>query len=150
MNIEFIQNRLGEIVKEKKIPMSSIAKKCNFSVPGFYRTIKGGNFRIDLLLKIAEIIEVPVSYFFQDENTRMDMKMNIEISISQVEDKLNIEARYLNFGDINILDTLCILDSLKKTTENNLSYYMIKNKIKFTEKTAEKVLSKIKLSELEK
>lgn len=66
-SVELVRN----ICKERKIPISRLEKDCGFS-NGYIRKLKEGKFPSDRLLKIAEYLDVPLSYLMtgeEDSNT---------------------------------------------------------------------------------
>lgn len=56
-----------QICEERKIPISRLEKDCGFS-NGYIRKLKEGKFPSDRLLKIAEYLELPLSYLMTGEN----------------------------------------------------------------------------------
>ena len=55
------------ICEERKIPISRLEKDCGFS-NGYIRKLKEGKFPSDRLLKIAEYLELPLSYLMTGES----------------------------------------------------------------------------------
>jgi hypothetical protein len=74
--------------------------------------------------------------------------MKIEIDVIIDDNKFKIKANLKDMQDLSCGDLLRIINSLKKTTENNLANLLMKKNIKLTNKNANKVLSEIKVSEL--
>lgn len=66
-SVELVKN----ICKERKIPISRLEKECGFS-NGYIRKLQEGKFPSDRLLKIAEYLELPLSYLMTGENKPMN------------------------------------------------------------------------------
>lgn len=62
-SVELVKN----ICKERKIPISRLEKECGFS-NGYIRKLQEGKFPSDRLLKIAEYLELPLSYLMTGKN----------------------------------------------------------------------------------
>ena len=62
-----VADRIKEICNEKRITIPQLAEKIGVS-KGFYTTLKNNTLRVDTLIKISEILEVPLKSFFDDED----------------------------------------------------------------------------------
>lgn len=82
-----IADKIKEICSEKRMTIPQLAEKIGMS-KGFYTTLKNNTLRVDTLLKIAEVLEVPVNTFFDIEQLPSDKEINtleIEILESQLD-----------------------------------------------------------------
>ena len=59
-------NKLRKIIELKKITQKEIAEKIGLSSNAFSAALKKGDFKVSMLEKIAEVLDVPVSYFFDE------------------------------------------------------------------------------------
>lgn len=91
-----IADKIKEICSEKRMTIPQLAEKIGMS-KGFYTTLKNNTLRVDTLLKIAEVLEVPVSTFFEDENDQWPKSKLIEEVKKLDEEKVRIskENEYL-------------------------------------------------------
>lgn len=64
-------NKINLLREQRKVTQSQLAQKIGISVVGLQQALKKGDFKISLLLRIADYFKVPVSYFF-DELALMD------------------------------------------------------------------------------
>lgn len=60
-----VADRIKEICNEKRITIPQLADKIGVS-KGFYTTLKNNTLRVDTLIKISEILEVPLKSFFDE------------------------------------------------------------------------------------
>ena len=62
MNISKLRN----IIEKKRITQKEIAVKIGLSENALSTALKKGDFKISMLEKIAEVLGVPVGYFFEE------------------------------------------------------------------------------------
>jgi transcriptional regulator with XRE-family HTH domain len=60
-------NKIKSLASENKISLKELADKINLSEQGLHSGIKKQTLSVTNLEKIAEVLEVPVSYFFEDK-----------------------------------------------------------------------------------
>lgn len=60
---------IRDLCKEKNISLSKLAHDCNISFSGLQSIFAKNSSKIETLEKIADYLEVPVSYFFSDESS---------------------------------------------------------------------------------
>jgi len=59
-------NKIRDLMKEKKVTAAFLSRKIKMSVLGFNKSLSNESMKIEVLEKIALILEVPVSYFFDE------------------------------------------------------------------------------------
>lgn len=118
-----ILHKIKILLKEKKINYEEFAKKINVSKPTVVNYFAGrSKIDIDTIQKIAEVLEVDISYFFGNENK----PTNLEQYKNSEPYKL---VKYLNTN--KLLNKIDLYDSLKESTiEMNIEkrfvrYYLI-------------------------
>ncbi|MCF6242510.1 MAG: helix-turn-helix domain-containing protein [Bacteroidales bacterium] len=67
-----ISEKIRHLYKSKGLTIESLAKELNITQPGFSKMLKTNDFKISALQKIANILDVPITYFFED-NEREDI-----------------------------------------------------------------------------
>ena len=102
---------IKKISAEKGITLTHVAEKTNMSVQNLHRCIRDGRIEAGDLEKIAKILDVPVSLFFDETSsisavsTKGGMKLcqgcvDKEKIIRLLEDKVNyLEDRLEEYGD---------------------------------------------------
>jgi len=64
---------IRELCKDKKITLSELSEKINISYAGMQRILSTNSTKIDTLEKIADVLNVPISSFF-DESKKNQLK----------------------------------------------------------------------------
>lgn len=62
-----ITNKIENLRTIKKISQTDFAKKIGMTQTGYSQMIKNNDLKVSTLQKIAEILEKPVSYFFDEK-----------------------------------------------------------------------------------
>ena len=65
-----ISNKIEQLRKEKNVKQTDIAQAIGFTVSGYQKAIQANDFKVSTLEKIAEALEVPVTYFFEDSGDK--------------------------------------------------------------------------------
>ena len=60
-------NRIRTLCESKKIHITDLARKCGITPQSIHDAINRNSTKTEYLEKIAGILEVPISYFFDDE-----------------------------------------------------------------------------------
>lgn len=60
-------SRLIKLFNAGKFTKAELAKKCGISRPTVDNALNGGNIQVDTLEQLAKFFDVPVGYFFEDE-----------------------------------------------------------------------------------
>ena len=103
---ENIQKRLNELGKTMKELVTNI----EMSEPGLYKMFSNGSMKIKTLIKIANVLEMPIEYFFQSNDYNSPKQNQI------LEDQnlgYNTNNRVLDELEIIKKQNQEILDSLK-------------------------------------
>ncbi|MBN2664560.1 MAG: helix-turn-helix transcriptional regulator [Bacteroidales bacterium] len=102
-----IINKIENLRKSKLLNQTEIAKKIGMSLNGYNKAVVNGDFKLSTLTKIANVLGVPVSYFFEESgksdgilngNQINGSNNNVSIKINQYQneiDKLKQEVNYL-------------------------------------------------------
>jgi len=89
-----IGSKLKELIKERKTNVNKLAERAGVAPTTLYSIIDRDNTKadIDVLIKIAGILDVPVEYF--SDNYNPNIKINMVVS--EFERKLISDFRKLN------------------------------------------------------
>lgn len=117
-------DKIKSLAEKKGISIRDLSEKINLTAEGIYQNIRKNSIKAETLEKIAELLEVPVSYFFDDKmsealtngHTVVNHKGSVKISQNNTTfddckkevDALKKEIEYLK--EINNL----LKDQLKK------------------------------------
>jgi len=72
--------KIRDICNERKITLKALARQAGITEHGLQRILKENKARTDTLERIAKVVDVPVSYFFED------LKMVIQSADTKFED----------------------------------------------------------------
>jgi transcriptional regulator with XRE-family HTH domain len=83
-------NEIKMLCERRRIPIKEVAAKCGITEAGLHQMIRNKSMKIDVLEKVAEVLEVPVSIFFEGEN-RPNMQDDAAAAVGPVDlgDALN-------------------------------------------------------------
>ncbi len=70
-----IGKRIKEIVERKGMKMEHVYNSIEMTNAGFYRMLKNNSFKVSTLIKIADLLEVPIEAFFSDEADELRDKL---------------------------------------------------------------------------
>lgn len=59
-------SKINLLLTIKKITVRKLASEIQVSEVGLHNMLKSGSMKVDTLAKIADFLEVPLSYFFED------------------------------------------------------------------------------------
>ena len=79
----FNYNKIKELSTEKHIPFNALAEKIGVSRAGLYRTIENQTLSVAVLEKIAKVLEVPITAFFDLDPVDLEeiKRLNAEIEL---------------------------------------------------------------------
>lgn len=63
-----ISKKISDLMKEKSITQKEISEKINMSITGFQKALNNNDFKTSVLIKIADVLGVPIGYFFDNES----------------------------------------------------------------------------------
>lgn len=66
---------IKELAKQKNLTLDYIAKESGITSQGLYKMIRENSTRVDTLEKIAEVLDVPISCFFSENDSNKHEKM---------------------------------------------------------------------------
>jgi len=61
-------NRIKKLIDGRKLTIRDFAGKIGVSEPGIHNMFRSQDMKVSTLQKIADFFEVPVTYFFDDED----------------------------------------------------------------------------------
>jgi len=61
-------NRIRKLIDDKKLTIRDFAEKIGVSEPGIHNMFRSHDMKVSTLQKIADFFEVPITYFFDEEN----------------------------------------------------------------------------------
>ncbi len=73
-------NKIKELLTEKGLTFTALAEKIGVSRAGLYHTIENNTLSVSTLEKIAEVLEVPVTVFFENSSSDELQKKELELS----------------------------------------------------------------------
>jgi len=142
-----ISERIKKVIKNQNLTLSEVSTKIGFTETGFYKMLKNGDFKISTLQKIAEVLGLPVSYFFSEstESEHLGSIIRTIVPNNQIDSK---EIEYLKRENTHLKQLLKakeeIIELFKKlipktaddivTDDDAVDYYLdIKKFSKFSE-----------------
>lgn len=61
--------KLKKVLAEKKITVKDLCERIGITEGGFYLTVKNNSFKVATLELISEELDIPMTYWFVDENS---------------------------------------------------------------------------------
>lgn len=110
-------NKIKELAEQKNISVKYILAEIDMTAPGYYSAIKNDTLKIRDLEKIAKILGVPVSYFFEENESK-----------PLVQNGKNI-LNGGNHGTINISEAVHEIELLKNKVASLEELLKSKNEI---------------------
>lgn len=93
-------NKIRELIKEKGISQKVIAARMGLSGNAISQDLKKGDFKVSVLESIAEILEVPVTYFFDNDISENGVKQvanghgnNLKVIMNSDDDMKELKAK---------------------------------------------------------
>ena len=80
-----ISEKIVDLYKRQRITLEELAEKIGMSKTGLHNALKSGDFKISTLARISKALEVPVSYFFEENSEKG------KISYKEIFDLIDIE-----------------------------------------------------------
>lgn len=126
-----IFSRLKKILKTRKITQKELAEKIGVSVTTINDLLKREDLKVSMLEKIAKVLQVPVSYFFDEEcnsgqqtngngihTNGSNNKISVQSAkkdetIKHLQEKLELKENHLEEMRQRILDKEEIIEILK-------------------------------------
>jgi transcriptional regulator with XRE-family HTH domain len=65
-------SRLKKAIKDKRYSIREVSEKIGMSEVGFHQSIKNNTLKIETLEKIANVLEMPISYFFEPKDEEVE------------------------------------------------------------------------------
>jgi len=63
-------SRIRKLIDDKKITIREFAEKIGVSEPGIHNMFRTNDMKVSTLQKIADYFDVPITYFFDDIDTK--------------------------------------------------------------------------------
>ncbi len=86
-------NKLKELLKSKKLNQRELADKIGYTQTAISQAMSRGDFKISMLEKIANVLDVPISYFFSEGNN-IKIKGHVHSGVGDI-----IKANEINSSD---------------------------------------------------
>lgn len=94
-------SKIKFLIENKKVHITQLSEKIDMSEQNLRRCIKKNNMMAADLIKIANVLEVPITYFFDD----LDTEKNISNIVYQNNSgSQNIQKNVANIGNIDCLE----------------------------------------------
>jgi len=69
-------SKIKFLANEKKITLKQICANVEITEQGLQRMFLNNSMKIETMEKIAKVLQVPASYFFEDDNKEVSKKIN--------------------------------------------------------------------------
>lgn len=93
--IEEIEKKIKDLAYERKISISRICKSIEISELGLKKMFVNKSLRIDILNKIANILGVPIAYFFDDPQKMNKVLVLFDSEIKKLKEELIIKNKLI-------------------------------------------------------
>ena len=84
-----MEKEIGYLIESKRrdlgINQMELAKEIGMSVASYSNLIKSSNFRIPHLQKIANVFQVPITYFFDGRTGAIENKQKSDINLKEIK-----------------------------------------------------------------
>lgn len=115
-------NKINKILTDKRLSIPQLADKIGMTKRGLYSSIENKTLTISTLEKIAEVLDVPATVFFDEQSANWNNKdliaqnTKFDIEIQDLEEKIN---------DLNdqLIDKKKIIKFTEKTLSEILDYH---------------------------
>jgi len=83
-------SKIKLLAKNKNMPIKELSKKITITQPGFYTSFRNNSLKVNTLLKISEVLDVDINYFFSDVSPsgKNEKIIALENEIKSLKDKL--------------------------------------------------------------
>ena len=128
-------NKITEIATDRRISIPQLAEKIGMSKRGLYVALKENSMRIDTLEKIAKVLEIPISVFFDsgNENEPGEILKKLETAkenlANQAKSYSELEAKYDNLLIINSLNEKLVESAIRETALKEKIIYLLDDAI---------------------
>ena len=61
-------NRIKKLIDDNNLTIRGVAEKIGISEPGIHNMFRSQDMKVSTLQKIADFFEVPITYFFDDDD----------------------------------------------------------------------------------
>jgi transcriptional regulator with XRE-family HTH domain len=85
-------SKINLLLTIKKVTVRKLASEIGVSEVGLHNMLKSGSMKVETLTKIAECLDVPLSYFFEDSENNsnfVDVDNFLEVLKQMVIEKMN-------------------------------------------------------------
>ncbi|MDR1181249.1 MAG: hypothetical protein LBL13_04670 [Bacteroidales bacterium] len=84
-------NKLEKLINESKLSKTEICSKCGFTRPTLDNALSGSDIKISTIISLANFFEVPVGYFFDEEDgTNGELSNKLEECKKEIQRLKNI------------------------------------------------------------
>jgi transcriptional regulator with XRE-family HTH domain len=87
-------NKIKSICETKGLPISVLAEKIGFSEAGLYQSFRNESMKVDILEKIAVVLEVPIWVFF-DLNPEAAIEP-LKKELEEYKDKVSVQEQTIS------------------------------------------------------
>lgn len=93
--MSIINEKIIKELKKRRIPFSELSEKLNYSYQGIYKALHSKEtIRFELLLDISKILNLPITYWFDDELKQINIASNNQINGNN--NKIEVQLNALN------------------------------------------------------
>ena len=120
-------NKIKTLASERKITLKELCLKIDISEQGLHKMVGNNSIKVSYLEKIAEVLEVPISYFFEEEsvnisnnrntiigNKNQNINNNVLADIEKFKAEIEALQKEIDYLKIQIQDKEEIINLLKR------------------------------------
>jgi transcriptional regulator with XRE-family HTH domain len=91
-------NKIREYCEQRKITIPELASRIGISEPGLYQVLRNKSMKVDLLEKIAGVLEFPLWSFFD-----LDPEKEIKLEIDRLQNENDAMSKELDYKSEEIM-----------------------------------------------
>lgn len=109
-------NKIIELCNFQRISIKTLAEKIEVSFSGLYSALKNNSIKVDTLEKIAKVLEVPITDFFETDKKQEQLE-NYEAILKRLSSMLN---QYYSLSTYDVREFLIFIADYCKENNKNL------------------------------
>lgn len=101
-------NKIKDLARDKKISLKELASRVDISETGLHHSIRSKVMRIDVLEKIASVLDVNICVFFGDRQQNSSDTIELKKQVASLNDEIMKNEKYIKVLEEHI-ETLKLL-----------------------------------------
>lgn len=86
-----LKNKIDDLIKKNGIKVKDFCKKIGISTAGLYDIYERNDTKLSILIKMSEILKVPVNYFIEENSNQINLLEDKNISNLEQKHKVVIQ-----------------------------------------------------------